>query len=93
MSESCSIHGWGHMYDPCPKCIGNASDSRRDNLEQENATLRAALSELSNVYTHCWDLVDGGLILMPSSMERFENANAGARKALGFNDIEIDDEN
>jgi hypothetical protein len=62
------------------------------NLERENETLRAALSELSDVYTHCWDLVDGGLLLMPSSMERFEKANAAARKALGFNDLSFDDE-
>lgn len=54
--------------------------------------LRAALSELSAVYTSCWDLVDGGLLLMPSSMDRFEKANAGARKALGFNDLSFDDE-
>lgn len=55
--------------------------------------LRDALSELSAVYTSCFDLVDGGLIILPASVERFEKANAAARKALGFNDVSFEDEN
>lgn len=64
----------------------------RDTLSQHNAELRSALSELSAVYSSCFDLVDGGLIIMQPSVERFEKANAAARKALGFNDVSFEDE-
>jgi hypothetical protein len=66
--------------------------AERDRPKAENETLRAALSELSAMYAHAWDLVDGGLIMMGPSIPRFEAAHAAARKALGFNDVEPEEE-
>lgn len=67
-------------------------------LEKENRALRSqlaikdkALADLSNMYSHAWDLVDGGLMMMPDSIPKFEDAHAAARKALDFNDIELDE--
>lgn len=54
--------------------------------------LERALTELSEMYTHAWDLTDGGLIMMGPSVARFETAHANARRALGFNDLELEDE-
>ena len=45
-------------------------------------TLRAALQELSDMYGHTWDLVDGGLMMMDQGIPRFERAHAAALAAL-----------
>ena len=44
--------------------------------------LLSALEELSSMYGHAWDRVDGALVMMGSSIERFENAHEKARAAL-----------
>lgn len=51
-------------------------------LYQENQRLLAALKELDAMYAHCWDLVDGGLTIMPPSIPRFEAAHFAARVAI-----------
>lgn len=56
----------------------------------EIARLRSALEGLSNMYSYAWDLADGGLMMMPDSIPKFEAAHAAARTALGFNDIDED---
>jgi hypothetical protein len=45
--------------------------------------LLEALNDLSAVYTHAWDLVDGGLMMFGDSIPRFEAAHAKARAAIG----------
>jgi hypothetical protein len=42
----------------------------------------AALKELSAMYAHAWDRVDGCLVMMPGSIERFEKAHAEAKRVL-----------
>lgn len=44
--------------------------------------LLAALKELRALYTHFWDRVDGGLLVLPPSMERFEKAFFAAAVAI-----------
>ena len=41
-----------------------------------------ALTELSNMYTHAWDRVDGGLTMFGSSVDRFEKAHRDAHVLL-----------
>jgi hypothetical protein len=45
-------------------------------------TLAKALHELSAMYTHAWDLVGGGLVMLEASIPRFEKAHANAIAAL-----------
>jgi hypothetical protein len=47
------------------------------------AELEAALRGLSDMYSHAWDLVAGGLVMQPPSIPRFEEAHRVARIALG----------
>lgn len=44
--------------------------------------LLAALTDLSNMYSHAWDRVDGGLTMFGSSVDRFERAHHAAQIAL-----------
>lgn len=57
------------------------SEARRDKAFE---AMREALMELSAMYTHAWDLVEGGLVMTQSSMPRFENAHAAAVAALAL---------
>ena len=41
-----------------------------------------ALTELSHMYTHAWDRVDGGLTMFGSSVDRFEKAHRDAHVLL-----------
>jgi hypothetical protein len=51
---------------------------RADEVEK----LRSALKGLSDMYSHAWDLVDGGLMMHGSSVERFESAHNAAYALL-----------
>jgi hypothetical protein len=51
-------------------------------LEASNAALVKALTDLSNMYAHAWDRVDGGLTMFGSGVERFEKAHYAAQVAL-----------
>lgn len=51
-------------------------------LTEREAKLSNALHELSNLYVHAFDLVDGGLIMLPSSVELFEIRHAAAEEIL-----------
>lgn len=42
----------------------------------------AALKALSAMYAHTWDRVDGVLVMLQGSVERFEDAHSAAREAL-----------
>ena len=75
----------------CPVCDGDpnityetvAEYSRQiDALLAERDALREALQELSEMYVHAWDLVDGGLFMSPNSVKKFEAAHAKAAAAL-----------
>lgn len=44
--------------------------------------LREALKELTDLYSHIWDRVDGAFVLMPASIPRFEKAHAKAVRVL-----------
>lgn len=44
--------------------------------------LREALKGLSDMYTYAWNLTEGGLIMFPESVDRFEVAHAKAKQAL-----------
>ena len=44
--------------------------------------LAGALKDLSAMYAHAWDLVDGGLMMMGTSIPKFEKAHKAAYKAL-----------
>lgn len=54
--------------------------------------LRSALKGLSDMYTHAWDLADGGLMMMESSMDRFEKAHQVAYDVLNPDHPLISDE-
>lgn len=59
--------------------------NQRDALARQNkqiATLRAALKGLSDMYARIWDRVDGALVLMPDSIDKFEAAQAKAHELL-----------
>ena len=47
-----------------------------------NAELVRALEELSAMYGHSWDRSDGALMMMGSSIPRFEAAHDKARAVL-----------
>lgn len=53
----------------------------------EIARLRAALKDLSDMYTHAWDRADGDLVMMGASVPRFEKVHSAARIALGEKDL------
>ena len=44
--------------------------------------LLAAAEALANMYASIWDRVDGALVLMPGSIDRFEAAQENVRKAI-----------
>lgn len=50
------------------------------------AELRGALKELSDMYAHAWDTVNGDLLMMGDSVKRFEKAHDRARAALAVPD-------
>lgn len=54
--------------------------------------LRSALKGLSDMYTHAWDLAEGGLMMMESSMDRFEKAHQVAYDVLNPDHPLISDE-
>lgn len=41
-----------------------------------------ALTDLSNMYSHAWDCVNGNLVMLGSSIERFEKAHYAAQVAI-----------
>ena len=60
------------------------ADARAEAAEAESARLREALTEMESMYTHCWDLADGGdKLMMEKSVGRFDEACRKARIALG----------
>jgi len=42
----------------------------------------AALKDLCAMYAHAWDRVDGALVMMADSVERFERCHERAREAI-----------
>ena len=44
--------------------------------------LYEALKDLSDMYAHTWDQVDGALVMLPPSIPRFEAAHKKAQEAL-----------
>ena len=44
--------------------------------------LLAALRAMEAMYTHAWDRTDGGLLMMPGSVERFDAACEKARATI-----------
>ena len=70
---------------------GDMGRSREENLANAAFIVKAvnnhdalvkALTELSNMYTHAWDRVDGGLTMFGSSVDRFEKAHRDAHVLL-----------
>ena len=51
-------------------------------LKKRISTLEIALRELSAMYSHAWDAVDGSLLMLPESIPRFEAAHRAAEAAL-----------
>jgi hypothetical protein len=47
-----------------------------------NEELLSALEALSQMYVHAWDEVGGGLVMMPESVAKFEEAHAKAAAAI-----------
>lgn len=62
----------------CDRMCQTMCDIQADRLE----LLTEALSDLSDMYAHVWDRVDGALVMLPQSIKRFERAHAKARIAL-----------
>jgi hypothetical protein len=54
--------------------------------------LESALAGLESMYAHTWDRVDGALVMMPPSIEKFEAAHKKAREVLGIPLIEVEDD-
>lgn len=54
----------------------------KEQLDNSKAELLGALSELSDMYSHAWDLVDGGLMMFQDSIPRFEKAHLRADNAI-----------
>lgn len=73
------------IYDQALKML---TEARTDEVLQ----LRAALKDLTDMYTHAWDLVDGGLIMLPPSIPRFEAAHNAAMLALGIKLVDPEEE-
>jgi hypothetical protein len=71
--------------------LAHTSDTANAGAD-EIVKLRAALKGLSDIYTSAFDLVDGGLILLPDSVPRYEAANKMAMEALGIHLVEIEAE-
>lgn len=85
--------------------MGATSMTRRDwnavisyvsSLEASNKELLVALEALSKMYSHAWNLVDGGLMMMPDqSVPMFDAAHTLAgdalRRAKGLPIYEDDD--
>lgn len=61
--------------------LGNLFSSRLA-LQKQRDQLREALKEMEAMYTHAWDRVEGGLLMMPDSVARFDSACERARAAL-----------
>jgi protoporphyrinogen oxidase len=60
-----------------------AATERAAKEERERAEhLLSALKGLSKMYGDTWDLVDGGLTMMPASIPKFEKAHEQAQKAI-----------
>ena len=55
---------------------------RMAQAEREKAQLVEALSGLSKMYASAWDLVDGGLVMLPDSIPKFEKAHSIAYATL-----------
>ncbi|MEY9676062.1 hypothetical protein ABIE93_005996 [Bradyrhizobium elkanii] len=47
-----------------------------------HGALVKALTDLSNMYSHAWDSVDGNLLMLGPSIDRFEKAHHAAQVAL-----------
>lgn len=62
--------------------IGEAASAIEQSVA-EIERLREALTEMEAMYSHAWDRAGGGLLMMPKSVERFDEACRKARIALG----------
>jgi hypothetical protein len=73
-----------------------ARDETFDNvvrrLHERCVELQGALKGLSDMYVQAWNLVDGGLIMADSGVDRFEAAHKEARRALGIELMEVDEQ-
>lgn len=56
--------------------------SSGNNLLSKLAIAREALKDITKMYSHAWDLVNGGLMMMPDSIPQFEKAHEKVEKAL-----------
>lgn len=59
----------------------NAADAL-DAKDARIKELEGALRELSAMYSHAWDTVNGDLLMMSGSIPRFEAAHKRAEEAL-----------
>lgn len=59
-----------------------ASDLAAKREREDVDGLLTALKDLSKMYTHAWDLVDGGLTMMGESIPLFEKRHKAASKAI-----------
>jgi hypothetical protein len=76
------------MSDP----TSNPRDSAIPGLTERCAELENALHGLSTMYGYAWDVVGGGLMMMDSGRERFEAAHREARRVLGIELMEVDED-
>lgn len=72
MADICNQ--WEALYDKAA--------AERNELREQRDELLAALKELSAMYTHTWDSVNGDLLMLVDSIPRFEAAHEKARAAL-----------
>jgi len=78
------VHGSGQVlgerFIPDKLCT-EAADALDAQAERIKA-LDGALRELSAMYSHAWDTVNGDLLMMSGSIPRFEAAHKRAEEAL-----------
>jgi hypothetical protein len=67
-----------------------AAGTMQRRLTERCAELENALKGLSNMYTYAWDMVGGGLMMM--DVKRFELAHKEARRVLGIELMEVDED-
>lgn len=81
--------GAGQLLADLVEIIRISVEAGKSDAADEVASLRAQLAEalaalkgLSDLYGHAWDRVDGALVMMGDSVDRFEKAHADAYDVL-----------
>ena len=70
---------YASLFDQCSQHLARIAD------------LEKALKGLSSMYTFAWDVVDGGLFMSQDGKLRFEDAHKEARRVLGVELMEVDE--